>query len=131
MLKTNKTYIIKLNDEIIGESNLEKADPPMGVVFGEIIDKKVINYAFIKSYCQKNGIEVADDYPKEKLISTRTIEELKVFSPENVEIKGIGNQITGMDSEGFEICIEGVGYPFYEKEFPHHVREYEERFKEK
>ena len=127
----NKTYTIKLDDEKIGETKLEKADPPMGVVFGGIIDEKGINYDFIKSYCLENGIELADDYPEEKLISTRTIEELKIFSPENVEIKGIGNQITGMDSEGFEISIKGVGYPFYEKEFPHHVKEYEGRFKEK
>ncbi len=126
-----KIYVIKLDDEIIGESKLEKADPPMGVVFGEIIAAQAkINYDFIKSYCQKNGIELADDYPEEEFIATRTIESLKIYSPSNVEIKGIGNQIFGLNSEGFEISITGVAYPFYEEEFPHHVKEYDDRFKE-
>ena len=36
----SKLYVIKLKDEIIGISNLEKADAPMGVVFGKIKDSK-------------------------------------------------------------------------------------------
>jgi hypothetical protein len=127
----NKPYLIKLNDKIIGKTKLEKADPSMGIVFGKIINSnKTINYEFIKYYCQKNRIKLVDDCPEDKFISTKTIEQLKVISSEEIEIKGLGNQISGMDSEGFEISIEGVGYPFYEEEFPHHVKEYEERFKE-
>jgi hypothetical protein len=33
--------------------------------------------------------------------------------------------ITGMDSEGFEISVLGIPYPFYEEEFPHHVEKYQ------
>lgn len=29
-----------------------------------------------------------------------------------------------MDSDAFEIILEGVAYPFYEEEFPHHVQAY-------
>jgi len=36
-----------------------------------------------------------------------------------------------MDSEGFEISIEGIPYPFYEEEFPHHRNEYDEIFNKK
>lgn len=116
-------YVLKLDSEIIGETALEKADPSMGVVIGQIMDSNdKINYDFIKSYCKRNGIELASDYPEDKLISTRTIEKLSVVSPQGVEIKGIGNQISGMDSEGFEVTIEGIGYPFYEEEFPQHIK---------
>ena len=35
-----------------------------------------------------------------------------------------------MDNVGFEITIEGIPYPFYEEEFPHHRKAYEDMFKE-
>jgi len=41
-----------------------------------------------------------------------------------MEIKGVSNQISGMDSEGFEITLIGVPYPIYKEEFPHHVKVY-------
>ncbi|MTI29247.1 hypothetical protein E1171_00310 [Cytophagales bacterium RKSG123] len=110
---------------------MEKADAPMGVVFGQIDSKKqTFGYNFIKEYCKENNIEIADDYPEEKLISTMRIDSLMVKSESDVEIKGVGNQINGMDSDGFEITILGISYPFYEEEFPHHVKAYNEMFKE-
>jgi hypothetical protein len=35
-----------------------------------------------------------------------------------------------MDSDVFEITILGISYPFFEEEFPHHVRAYNDQFKE-
>jgi len=126
-----KEYSIYLGSNKIGTTRLEKADAPMGVVFGELrFDKKEWNYDFIKSYCKDNNIELADDYPEDKLISTRTIDSLVIRNEQGVEIKGVGNQISGMNSDGFEILIEGIAYPFYEAEFPHHVKAYDEMFKE-
>lgn len=125
-----KEYSIYLDSNKIGTTRLEKADAPMGVVFGEItFYKKEYNYDFIKSYCRDNNIELADDHPEDKLISTRTIPSLVIKSEKGVEIKGMGNQISGMDNDGFEISIEGIAYPFYEEEFPHHVNAYEKIFK--
>ena len=127
-----KEYTIFLNNYKLGTTQLEKADAPMGVVFGMISFTELnIGYDFIKEYCKSNNIGLADDYPEDKLISTRTIEQLTVKNNLGIEIKGIGNQISGMDSEGFEITIEGIPYPFYEEEFPNHVKEYNEMFKEK
>lgn len=125
-----KNYSIYLNGDLIGTTRLEKADAPMGVVFGLISFKESnIGYNFIKEYCKSNGIQLANDYPEDKLISTRTIESLSVKNDLGIEIKGMGNQISGMDSDEFEISIEGIPYPFYEEEFPHHVKEYNEMFK--
>ncbi len=126
-----KEYSIYLDSKKIGTTRFEKADAPMGVVFGEIIFvKDEWNYDSIKSYCLANHIEIADDYPEDKLISTRTLDTLKIKNDKGIEIKGVGNQISGMDSDGFEISIEGITYPFYEEEFPHHVKAYNEMFKD-
>lgn len=89
-----------------------------------------MGYEFLKKYCLENNIELADDYPEDKLISTRTIENLKVRNENGIEIKGLGNQISGMDGNEFEIILEGVAYPFFEEEFPHHVKAYNNQFKE-
>lgn len=128
---TTKRYDIFLDDKIIGTTELEKADAPMGVVFGQInFSNIVVDYDFIKRYCLENNIELANDYPEEKLISTLSIDNLKVINENGVEIKGLGNQISGMDGDEFEITIEGVDYPFFEEEFPHHVNAYNDQFKE-
>ena len=128
---TEKRYEIFLEDKIIGTTELEKADAPMGVVFGQIeFTNTNFGYDFFKNYCLNNNIELADDYPEDNLISTRTIENLKVVNENGIEIKGLGNQISGMDEEDFEITIEGVAYPFFEEEFPHHVKAYNDQFKE-
>jgi len=131
MKNKGKLYNIFLDDYKLGTTLLEKADAPMGVVFGVISFIELnIGYDFIKNYCKSNNIELASDYPEDKLISTRTIKNLKVLNESGTEIKGIGNQITGMDGEEFEISIEGIPYPFYEEEFPHHRKAYDEMFNE-
>jgi len=127
----NKVYNIYLDDELIGTTRLEKADASMGVVFGEINSGiKIIDYDFIKDYCKIKKIELADDYPEDKLISTTTIDSLTVKNENGIEVKGLGNQISGMDGNRFEISIVGIAYPFYEEEFPHHVKAHSEMFKE-
>ncbi|MCD8436035.1 hypothetical protein LNJ03_12105 [Tenacibaculum dicentrarchi] len=126
----NKIYIIFLNDIEIGTSKLEKGDAPMGVALGKIDFKnKDYGYNEIKEYCQVNAIELAMDFPKDKIISTMTLNKLKVINEKGMEIKSIGNQITGMDNDEYEISLFGIEYPFYETEFSNLVKEYENRFK--
>lgn len=125
----NKKYFIKIQEKLIGYSDLEKADAPMGVAFGLIeFDGIESPYEFLKEYCLNKKIELASDYPEDKIISTMSIPELKITRDNGIEIKGVGNQITGMDNEKYEISIFGIPYPFYEEEFPHHVKEYENMF---
>ena len=103
----------------------------MGVVFGDInFVEQNMGYDFIKNYCESMNIELASDYPEDKLISTMTIDTLIVKNEKGIEIKGIGNQICGMDSDVYEVTLLGVPYPFYEEGFPHHVKAYNEMFKE-
>ena len=125
-------YSIHLGDQKLGITKLEKADAPMGVVFGVIeFTNQNIGYDFIKEYCISMNYKLTDDYPEDKLISTMTIDSLSVKNKKGIEIKGTGNQISGMDSDLFEITLFGVPYPFYEEEFPHHVKAHNEIFKEK
>jgi len=128
---TNKIYDIFLDDKKIGTTLLEKADAPMGVVFGNIDFIDITSgYEFFRKFCLKENVDLAFDYKDEKLISTRTIENLVVKNDRGIEIKCLGNQISGMDSDEFEITLEGVAYPFFEQEFPHHVKEYQDQFKD-
>ncbi|WP_437919714.1 hypothetical protein [Sphingobacterium sp. LRF_L2] len=123
-----KVYKVFLGDKLIGTTIFEKADPPMGVVFGllNFIDI-MYGYDFFKNYCAANTIELVYDYPKDKLLTTRAIPNLKVMNENGIEVTGVGNQISGMDGE-FEITLLGVSYPFFEEEFPHHVKAYNDQF---
>ena len=52
----NKIYNLHLNGILIGTSELEKGDPPMGVVLGELkFTDSNFGYDFIKKFClEKN-----------------------------------------------------------------------------
>lgn len=122
-------YSIFLDNNKIGTSLLDKADASMGCVFGQItfLDKN-LNFDFFSKYCMHNNIK-AEEFPDDKFISTQTIPTLKVLNEAGTEIKGVGCYFAGMDSEGFEINIIGVPYPFFEEEFPHHVNADRNHFK--
>ena len=124
----DRVYNILLDDKLIGTTTFEKADASMGVVFGKIKFLDITTpYNFLKSYCDRNKIGFVD-YPADKVISTRTIPTLKIMNDKGQEIIGLGNQISGMDSDSYELTIEGIPYPFYGDEFPHHVKADDERF---
>jgi hypothetical protein len=124
-----KLYDIFLDNNKIGTTELENGDAPMGGVFGKINFINISSgYDFFKTFCTTNDIELVTDYPEDRLILTRTINTLAVKNRQGIEIKGLGNQISGMDSDEFEISIEGVPYPFYEEEFPHHLKAYDDQF---
>lgn len=128
---TSRLYDIFLEDKLIGTTELEKADVPMGVVFGEITFANISwDYDFLKKYCLVNNIEITTDHPNLKLIATANIPNLKVVSPNGIEIKGQGTSINGMDTDIFEITIWAVPYPFFQEEFKLHVKAYKDQLKE-
>ena len=124
-----KIYKILLDDKLLGTTNLEFGDPPMGIVFGQIIfAESNFGYDFFKQYCIDNSIELQTDYPNDKLISTRQIEKLKIYNSENIEIVGVGNNVEGMDSDIYTLTILGIDSETYKLEFPNHIAEYEQKF---
>lgn len=127
----NKTYTIQLEGQNIGTTALEKADAPMGVVFGLITFNGIDSgYEFFKKYCTATGISITD-YPDDCFIQTLDIPQLKVYSDSGTEIKGAGTHISGMDAEGFEINILGITSRLYQEEFSHHVEQYQRMLDEK
>lgn len=123
--KENKLYKILLNGKEIGVSNLENGDVPMGTVFGVLnfIDKN-FGYSQIKEFWKNNHLKLATDYPEDRMISTMSTDKLQIINQNGIEIKGIGNQITGVDNKGYEISIFGIPYLIYEDEFSTHVKDY-------
>ncbi len=126
---TEKIYKILLDDKLLGTTKLEFGAPPMGVAFGQMdFAEKSIGYDYIKQYCIDNLIEIQTDYPNDKLISTGQIANLKVYNSENFELVGIGNNLEGMDSDNYTKTILGLDSQVYEREFPEHIAEYEQKF---
>lgn len=111
---TKQLYDIFFDDKLVGTTELEKADAPKGVVFGNIrFDNIISGYDFLKTYCLINNIEIITDYPDENLIATSDIPTLRVVNPNGIEIKGQEANINGMDNDVFEITILGIPYPFF------------------
>ncbi len=126
-----KIYNIFLDKKQIGTTQLEKADAPMGVVFGVISFSGIASpYSILKKYCLQNNLTF-EDYPGDRLISTGNIPNLQVIDANGRAIEGLSCSISGMDSDCFEINIIRIAYPFYETEFPHHVNAYNQMFKDK
>ena len=126
---TNNQFKILLDDKLIGTTLLEKADVPMGVVFGQIKLENIDNaYTFFKSYCLQNQIGFTDD-KKDQLLTTRRIPNLKVYdSNDNTEIKGSAVSVSGQGMTDFEITIEGVPHNIFAFKFKHHVDNYKGLF---
>ncbi len=57
-----------------------------------------------------------------------SIAQLKVTSENGIEIMGNGNQISGMDTQEYEITISGIPSTLLNKEFPHHIEQYNNLF---
>lgn len=126
----NKKYKVRLAGHEIGETMLESADPPMGVVSGRIIFNGVKSgYDLFKTHCTAKGVAINNDFPKDKFIDTQHIHDLEVISDDGAAILGQASAVTGFDEEGFEVQIFGIPYPFYEEQFPDHVKQYQEKFK--
>jgi hypothetical protein len=125
-----KKYVVVLNGERIGTTELEKADAPMGVVFGLIaFDEIASPYEFFRDYCKRNDVVLNSDEPENELIDTQDIKSLSVLNEYGKEIKGEATSINGLKGEGYYVEIIGIAYPFYGEEFPHHVEAYDNQFK--
>ena len=126
----NKIYNIFLDNKKIGSTQLEKGDALLGITYGVLnFINSNMGYDFIKNYCEKRHFYLSIDYPESKLISTKTIDTLKIVNNNGIEIKWGENQITGMDGDEYYIAIEEIPFPFFEEEFPHYVKAYEDSFK--
>ncbi|MEQ1841265.1 MAG: hypothetical protein ABL994_12720 [Verrucomicrobiales bacterium] len=126
----NSTYRIELDGEFIGETRLERADPPMGVIGGKVTFMITEDpYSLFKRYCPTHKVTINHDEEEFGFIDTQNMDGLKVFRGDGVEIAGVpGASSSGFREDGYENTILGVPYPFYGEEFPHHREAYEKQF---
>lgn len=113
-------YKVYAKDELIGESELEMGDAPMGVAFGAMIP--------MGQYQKYQSIFEARDFEKIELLGLRVVAENgKALEP----CSGIG--IEDISKEAGEACIElsvlGLDSSIYEEYFAHHIAAYEAQFK--
>ena len=116
-----KEYKIFLDDVLIGTTNFEFADVPMGVVYGKVnfIDFKN-PYFFFKKYCDTNNTDYQfiDD---EKYIQTFDLKLIKIsnnsdFIRNAVSFYGI--------NEDIQIEMYNISSKIMKSEFLHHYYDY-------
>ena len=117
-----KEYKIFLDDILIGTTNFEFADVPMGVVYGKVnfIDFKN-PYFFFKKYCDTNDIDYhfIDD---EKYIQTFELKHIKINRSDSYFIRN-GASFCGFD-EDFQIEMYNISSEIMKSEFLHHYYDY-------
>lgn len=116
-----KEYKIFLDDILIGTTNFEFADVPMGVVYGKVnfIDFKN-PYFFFKKYCDTNDIDYhfIDD---EKYIQTFELKLIKISN--NSDFIRNGASFCGFN-EDFQIEMYNISSEIMKSEFLHHYYDY-------
>lgn len=126
-----KKYRVQLIDRLIGFTEFESADPPMGCVNGKIeFEPDIEPYSFFSDHCRANDIPTNEDDPDGKVILTQNIPGLVAITPEGKTIEAAGAVIQGFEEEGYEIDLVGIPYPFYGIEFKHHRERYDNQFKD-
>lgn len=102
---------------LVGYSNLEHGDPPMGVAHGAFVPED--GYALIRGECAANH---ADQSALE--LSARTT------TGAVIECVGVGIlDYSAEAGESFaEVNVLGIPYPLYGELFPSHVKAYEDQF---
>lgn len=112
------TFEVYYANMLVGFSDLENGDPPMGVAFGQFKPTdayRTIQKQFIENHSDQASLE----------LTVRTADN------ETIQCAGIG--ILDYSPEAGEECIElnvlGISYPAYEELFPQHVARYEQQFK--
>ena len=112
------TFEVYYANTLVGYSDLESGDPPMGVAFGQFVPAE--GYQAIRKQCIENHAD-------------QTALRLTVRTPRNETIQCAGVAILDYSQDAGEQFIElnvlGISYPPYEELFPHHVARYEQQFK--
>jgi hypothetical protein len=112
-----KAYSVFAGDTLIGHSDLEVGDPPMGVASGKF--RPLPAYASVQAQCL-----AARESSQEHLC-------LSVRRPNDESVPSLGVAILDFSAElgadEIEVHAVGIPYPLYEELFPNHVSQYRNR----
>jgi hypothetical protein len=114
------SFAIYAGDILVGHSELELGDPPMGVAFGKFIAAE--GYRHIRHECRTNHADQA-------------ALALKARSPTGdwlpcvgVGVMDYSDHADDGDEPYVEATVLGIPYPLYGELFPAHVAAYEKQF---
>jgi hypothetical protein len=117
-LRFSMRFIVKVGDEMVGFSELEGGDPPMGTACGKFVPTG--RYASIQQHCKPEALQSIPNLTIEieggQLIEHSGPVQIIDFGPE-------------LGEDGIQICVDGIPYPLYGELFPHHVAVYRNQFK--
>ena len=109
-------FAIISGGRILGYSELEQSDPPMGVAFGRFIPAEGFD-AFIRTV--PPDITYGDRVRIWNKLAARTSKGVVL------QCAGVGIRYDLADETTCEVEVLGITSPPYEELFPHHVEAYE------
>lgn len=112
-------FEVKLGDEIIGRTELEGGDPPMGVAGGRLVPTPA--YRSIQLHCIKHR----DRWEAIPELSVSTIGGVRLECSGPIQILDFSPEL-GETEIRIEVC--GITKPPYGELFPHHVEAYKKQF---
>ena len=104
---------------LIGYSELEFGDPPMGVAFGKFLPSPA--YATI----QEAVIASNEGSQGHLCLSAQKVEGEVLLPETGVRILDFSAEL---DPDEIEVSVVGIGYPLYGELFPEHVAAYYAQF---
>ncbi len=120
-------FSIFQGETLIGRSELEGGDPPMGVAAGAFEP----NAAFAEL---RESMKPARDGTGKEQNDIRFLSGLRATTAKDVPLVGASVEVFeyGEASAPFawEVFCVGVEQPSYQELFPHHVKAYEDQFKD-
>ena len=114
-------FEIYAQGNLVGWSELEEGDAPMGCASGRVIPSSA--YAAVSEAVVKSS-EGSQEHLQ---LSVRVVggEELKAIG--GIRLVDLVKELG--EAEGLHVSVYGVGYPEYGALFPQHVAAYERQFK--
>ena len=117
-MKAMPRFHIYSEDSLVGWSELELGDPPMGVAFGKFIPAPA--YAAIQS-------SIVDSDKKDKAVLL-----LSARLSDGTQLEAVGVCITDYSADlgpdGLEVSVLGITKPAYTRLFQDHIAAYELQF---
>ncbi len=109
-------FKVFVDNKLIGESELENGDPPMGVAFGK--------FHPTAAYWTHQEIFKKQDYPAIKRLNI-TVKDAngEILQP----CSGVGIIDYSDENTDIEINVLGLDFDIYKKLFPHHISNYRAR----
>ena len=112
-------FHIYSGEQLIGRSELEFGDPPMGVAYGKFTSTPA--YASIQfQVVSLTGKDQACLHLSARLPNGEAIEAVGGVCIADYSVEA--------GEDGLEVSVLGISYPAYEHLFPHHVAAYKRQF---